>query len=213
MANEIFVTSHLKDLSDGDLALQLEMSGDILEDHQAYKGKDLPPWIVGAAHLRGHAVELKHASAAAKQEENKVSPRLVAAREKGIQGLMFAYQYVVMFAAHANDPTLLDNIGLETRHRSYARGALRKPEKPVKFMVKHTDSSGSIYAFVNSWEGKGSVELQICEGDPADEASWRTLNIFHSCRMRASGLEPAKRCYFRARILNNAGKSPWSEIL
>ena len=211
--SDVFVTSHLKDLSDGDLALQLEMSADIFEDHQAYKGKDLPPWILGAADLRGHAVELKHASAAAKQEENKVSPRLVAAREKGIQGLMFAYQYVVMFAAHANDPTLLDNIGLETRHRSYARGALRKPEKPVKFMVKHTDSSGSIYAFVNSWEGKGSVELQICEGDPADEASWRTLNIFHSCRMRASGLEPAKRCYFRARILNNAGKSPWSEVV
>jgi len=213
MSSEMFVTSHLKDLSDGDLALQLEMSGDILEDHQAYKGQDLPPWIQRPIDLREHAVELKHASAAAKQEESKVSPRLIAAREKGIQGLMFAYQYVVMFSAHANDPTLLDNLGLETRHRSYAREALRKPEKPLKFIVKHTDSSGSIYAFVNRWEGKGSVELQICEGDPADEASWRTLNIFHSCRMRANGLEPAKRCYFRARILNNAGKSPWSEVV
>jgi len=212
MANDMFVTSHLKDLSDGDLALQLEMSADIFEDHQAYKGKDLPPWIIGAADLRAYAVELKHASAAAKQEEGKVSPRLIAAREKGIQGLMFAYQYVVMFSAHENDPTLLDNIGLETRHRSYSKEPIREPEKLSKFIVKHTGVSGSINASVANWEGKGSVELQICERNPADEASWRTLNIFHSCRMRVDGLEAAKRCYFRVRLRNDAGTGPWSEV-
>ena len=212
MSYEAFVTHHLKDLSDGDLALQLETMADIFEDHRAYRGLNLPPCIPGPTHLREHSVDVKHAAAAAKLDQSKEAERLLA-REKGVQAITFASQYVVMFSAHEQDPTLLENIGLETRHRSYSKESLKIPEKPSKFIVKHTGVSGSITASVNRWEGKGSVELQICEGDPADETSWRTLDIFHSCRMRANGLEPAKRVYFRARLQNDRGKGPWSEVV
>ena len=213
MASDSFVTNHLKDLSDGDLALQLEMMADVLDDHEAYRDQNLPPCITGPPHLREHAAELKHAAAAAKQDESKDPGRLAAARENGIQGINFAAQYVVMFSVHAKNPALLDSLGLETRHRSYTKEAVKKPGDVTKFIVKHTGVTGSISAYVNNWEGKGSVELQICEGNPADEASWRTLNIFHSCRMRVNGLEPAKRCYFRARLRNDLGNGPWSEVV
>lgn len=212
MSTEMFFLTYLKDLSDGDLALQLETMGDILEDHRAYKDQNLPPWIIGPADLRECSVDVKHSSAAAKQDDSKETERQLA-RQKGVQAITFASQYVVMFSAHENDPTLLENIGLEPRHRTFTKEAVRKPGSPTKFTVKHTGVSGSIKASVNRWEGKGSVELQICEGDPADEASWKTVDIFHSCRMRADGLEPAKKCYFRARLRNDAGKGPWSEII
>jgi len=214
MSYDVYVISRLRDLSDGDLALQLEIMADILEDHRAYKGQDLPPCIPGPPNFREHSVELKHASAAAQLDENAEPGRIAAVRENSIQDLTFSIQYVVMFSTHEKDPTLLDKLGLETRHRSFTKETLRVPDKPTKFSVKHnTGSSGSVNASTNSWEGKGSVELQICEGDPADEASWRTLNIFHSCRMRVDGLEPARRCYFRARLRNDAGNGPWSDVV
>lgn len=212
MSHEVFVTNHLKELSDGDLALELETMADMMEDNRAYKDQVLPPCITGPIRLREHAVSLKHASAAAKQDESKEGERLLA-RENGIQGITFARQYVVMFSVHEKDPTLLESLRPATRPRNFTKAPLREPEAPSGFVVKHTGNSGEIYVSVNSWKGKGSVELQICEGDPAEEASWRTLNIFHGCRMRANGLDPAKRCYFRARIRNDVGTGPWSEIV
>lgn len=210
--SDVYVTSHLKELSDGDLALVADTMADDLDEHPAYKDKNNPPCIPGPPKFREHAVALKRISAAAKQDGSKEGERQLV-RENTVQDITFASQFVVMFSAHEKDPSLLEKLGLETRHRSYNREPLRKPEKPSKFIVKHTGVSGNIYASINSWEGKGSVELQISDGDPADEDSWRTLNIFHSCRMRVDGLEPARKCHFRARIRNDVGTGPWSEVV
>lgn len=102
---------------------------------------------------------------------------------------------------------------MELKHRVYTKEQPRKPEKFKKFSAKHGRVSGSVHFYTNGWEGKGSAEVQICEGNPADEASWRMLNIFHTCRMRQDGLESAKRCYFRGRLRNDAGNGPWSEVV
>ena len=211
MNNDPFDIIRLRDEGDGDLAFQLETTAGLLDDHPAYRNQNHPPWVVGPTHLRECAVELKQASVAAKHDNSKEPERLLA-RDNAIQSLTFTGQFVFMFSVHAKDPTVLE-IGLDLRHRSFTKDPPTRPEKPSKFTVKHTGVSGCIYASINAWEGKGSVELQICEGDPADEAAWRILDIFHSCRMRASGLEPASKCHFRARIQNDAGKGPWSEVV
>lgn len=213
MDYNVFNLAHLKDLSDGDLALQVDTMADLFDGHPAYKDQTLPPWIVGPAQLRAHSVDLRHLSPAAKHDESKEAERQQV-REKVVQAITFSSQYVVMFAAHENDSSHLENIGLEPRHRNYNKEAPKKPGMTKKFVVKHNQGvSGSVIASVNAWEGKGSVELQVCEGDPANEASWRTINIFHSCRMMVDGLEPATRCHFRARLRNDAGNGPWSEVV
>lgn len=211
--DKVFNPAPLRDLSDGDLALHVETVADVFDDHPAYKDKTLPPWIIGPEHLRGYSANLRHLSHAAKLDESK-EPERQQVREKNIQGVTFSKQYVVMFAAHENNPGLLETIITEPRHRNYTKEVPRKPGGTKKFSVKHnTGVTGSIIAAVNAWEGKGTVELQICEGDPTIESSWRTVNIFHSCRIVVEGLESAKRCYFRARLRNDAGNGPWSEVI
>lgn len=211
--NPVFNPAPLRDLSDGDLALHVETVADVFDDHPAYKDKTLPPCIIGPEHLRGHSANLRHLSHAASLDESK-EPDRQQAREKNIQAVTFSKQYVVMYAAHENDPGLLEAMVAEPRHRNYTREVPKAPGATKKFSVKHNPGvSGSILAAVNAWDGKGTVELQICEGDPANEASWRTVNIFHSCRMLVEGLEAAKRCFFRARLRNDAGNGPWSEVI
>lgn len=210
--NPIINPAFLRDLSDGDLALYVETLADLYDDHPAYKDQTLHPCIIGPEHLRGHSVNLRHLSLAAKLDESK-EPERQQVREKIIQEVIFSKQFVVMYAAHENDPGLLENI-VEHRQRNYSKEMPKKPGIPKKCSVKHNQGvSGSVIVAVNAWEGKGSVELQVCQGDPANEASWRTVNIFHSCRMVVDGLEPATRCYFRVRLRNDAGNGPWSEVI
>ena len=211
MSCDPFDIARLRDEGDGDLALQLETTAGLLDDHPVYKDQNHPSWLTGPGRLRECAANLKHASVAAKQDDSKEPERLVA-RDTAIQQITFAGQVIAMFSVHENDPSHLQ-IGLDLKHRNYSKEPPRKPEKKPNLQVKHTGVSGSLYASVNTWEGRGSVELQICDGDPKDEASWRVVNIFHSCRMRVEDLEPAKRIYFRARYRNDVGIGPWSEVV
>lgn len=210
--SDVHDIQRLKGLSDGDLALHFETMADLMEEHPAFKDQILSPCIPGPAKIREHAVEIKHASIAAKLDPSK-EPELQEVRERGIQSAKFTCDFVVMHATHANDPGQMDTIGVERSHRAPRSTAAKPPKRFEKFTVGHGEESGTVKIYVNKWEGKGSVEVQICTGDPSQADSWRTIQIAHSCHIKLKGLEPAQRAYFRVRLINDAGNGPWSDAL
>ncbi|WP_224983844.1 fibronectin type III domain-containing protein [Geomonas agri] len=209
---ELFDIPSLKDLSDGDLALHGENIAENLEEHPAFKFQTLPPCIPGPSQIRQDATLVKQTSTAARLDPSK-EPERQAARDKMIQSIRFSCQYVVMYATHENDPSHLDTVGVPRAHRAVRNTTAKLPEKFSKVKVSHGDKSGAIKIYVNKWEGKGSVEVQICYGDPGSEGSWQLLKIAHYCHIAHEGLEPARRAYFRARLLNEAGVGPWSDAV
>lgn len=210
--SDVYDIQRLKGLSDGDLALHFETMADLMEEHPAFKDQILSACVPGPVKIRGHSVEIKQASTAAKQDPSK-EPELQDVREKAIQSAKFTCNFVVMYAAHVNDPGLLDTIGMERFHRSSRNMAVKPPKRFEKFTVAHGGESGTVKIYVNKWEGKGSVEVQMCTGDPSQAESWRTIQICHSCHIKLKGLEPAQRAYFRARLITDAGNGPWSDVL
>ena len=210
--SETYDIQRIKELSDGDLALQGETMADLMEKHPAFKDQILSPGIPGPAQIREIAQEVKQSSTAAKYDQTK-EPWRVAAREKLLQSIKFSCQYVVMYSAHVNNPSLLDEIGVDRAHRAPRSSGVKMPKKFDKFSVTHGKKSGTVKIHVNSWEGKASVHVQVCYGDPALEESWQTIKMSHYCHSTLTGLEPARRLYFRARLQNDAGVGPWSDVV
>lgn len=210
--SDMYDIQRLRELGDGDLAFHLEDMADLMEEHRAFKDQNLPPCIPGPPKVREHAQEIKQVSTAAKHDQSK-GPDIIAARESSIQSVRFICHYVEMFSAHVNDPSVLDTFGVARVHKAPRNTAVRVPKKFDKFTVSHGKESGTVKIYVNSWEGKGSVEVQICYGAPSLEESWQTFKTFHYCHMTLKGLEPARRAYFRVRLHNDAGVGPWSNVV
>ena len=121
--------------------------------------------------------------------------------------------HVVMVSLHRKDPSVLLNTGWDLKHRaSYNKSPnTGKLTVPSKFTVKHGTVSGTVVATVNRAQTAASVELQVTDGDPSLEASWKGLGMFFQCRMEAKGLEPARRYHFRARYQSAGATGPWSQ--
>ena len=198
--------------SDGDLALFLENMAGCMDEHPAYKGQNVPDCVPQGHHMRAHSAEVKQIATAVKQDPSR-EPERIPIRERAYRSVKFAWQYVVMYATHVNEPKLLDTLGVKRVRRAPRNMTVKKPVSLHKFTVAHGKDSGTVKVHVNSWEGKGSVELQICYSDPAQEASWQALRMSHYCHFIVDGLEPARRAYFRARFVNDAGVSAWSEVV
>lgn len=200
-----------KDDTDGDLIIRLRHMASLFDNLAAYK-VEIPPWIPGGKQFREHADRLEEVVNLPGSDKTKDEERM-AVREKSVRTVNYAVQYVTMYSDHHNDPTLLENLGLEVRQRSYSRDR-KLPGKVDKFNVKDdSENTGAIIVHVNNGIGKkGSIELQITEGDPADEASWRTIDYYFTCKIDVKGLEPVKRYHLRARFKNAAGNGPWSDV-
>lgn len=210
--SEPFDYTSLKDLSDGDLALQLENTADLMENNVAFNEGNRSSCVPGPDALRSLAVEIKHIANAVRHDPSKEQER-GSARERAVQSIKFSCQHLVMYSVHVNEPGLLDTIGVNRAQRTPRAGSLKIPRKLDKFSVSHAKKSGGVKIYVNSWEGKASVDTQVCYDDPAQESSWQPLKLSHYCHFTAEGLEPARRAYFRARLINDAGTGPWSNVV
>lgn len=214
MTVEQFET-YLVDLGDGDFILRMRHFADKIESHAAYRGPP-PDWVPGAGRIRGDADQLSVLVAAVAEDKQR-EPERAACRLRGSRDMTFATQWIVMFADHHNDPSLLENLGLELKQRSYTHrtdASTRLPGRPGKLSVKNIErKSGSIAVIVSKWQGKGSVELWYCDTDPKDEAAWRKLKTSYDCRFHQDGLEPVKKYHFKARYDSPAGPGPWSDVV
>lgn len=193
--------------------MKLRYVAGVFDSHPAYQiHTGLPAWIHGAQQLREHADLMNEAIEAANRDKCK-EVEIALAREKCARSLNFAVQYVTMFADHQNDPPLLQNLGLEFKHKIYAKEK-KLPEMPTKLVAKNEEGPGDVIVITNNGFGqKGSIDLQINEKDPTDESSWRTLDHYFNCRIEIKALEPIKKYYFRVRFRNSVGYGPWSKVV
>lgn len=211
--SEAFNIQALKDYSDGDLALHLDNMGDLLDAHPAFQLPNRSPCVPAGDNMREHSTRIKATSIAAKHDPTKI-PERDAARETALRDVTFCCQHTVMFATHTNDPSHLDTIGVERAKKHTRNTKVGPPEQLTLFTVTHLHGeSGAVKIHVNAWEGKGSVLVQICYGDPSREDSWSAIKTGHSCNFTIHQLEAARRAFFRARVQNDAGASPWSKVV
>lgn len=208
---ELFNIQGLRELSDGDLALRADNIADIMDGHNAFK-EPRSVWAPTPHRVREEAQQVKLASHAARLDPTK-EPERMAAREKLIQTLRYCCQCIAMYATYTNDPGQLDTIGMDRAQKPVRSWAAKMPQKFRQFNVSHGKKSGAVKFHVNGWEGKGSVEVQFCYGDPTREDAWAPLKISNYCYFSHEGLEPARRAYFRSRLQNSAGVGPWSDVV
>lgn len=203
------LVANFKDLTYGDFTLKLEQLANILEPHPAFN--NYPEWVSGPLQFRQHAEAMRVAGSAAEQDETKEAER-EAARAKGEKAVYFTAQYLVMFADHHQDPTMLQTVGMDLKAKSGSRDNKKAlPLKPTKFIVTVMKNM-LVYVIVNHGFEKGGIEVQIAEAEPTKESSWRTLDHYYSCRFEIRGLESVKRYYIRVRFKNAAGAGPWSDV-
>lgn len=202
----------VNDLSDGDLILKFLEFASCCEVHPAFKD-GAPPCVPGPAHYRELADNLRLVLLGATGDKQKEA-EVLAIRETGVCFMTFSTQYIVMFSHHHSDTTMLDHLGVALKSRSYKKATHKVlPSRPVNFTVKDDRESGTVSVTVGNWNRRGSVEFQVTEGSPTDEASYRRVGNFYLSRFKAKGLDSVKMYHCRCRFENAAGPGPWSEIV
>jgi len=118
-----------------------------------------------------------------------------------------------MKSVHEKNPALLDTVALKWK----ARIVRSNGSKTVSLLapvvsLKHGDSSTIIVTY-NKVPGAGSNEIQVCLGDPNDEAAWKTAGTYKSCRVPISGYEPGAKLYVRVRCHGTGEPGPFSQVV
>lgn len=87
------------------------------------------------------------------------------------------------------------------------------PDAPTGLKLRLGKFPGSLVASAMAPQGAGSFETQVCTGDPAVEANWRTAAQTKSCRsIELAGLQRGVDHYVRIRAIGSKGPGPWSNI-
>ena len=199
----------LTGLSASDAILKVKNVAAHLGVHAAFE--DAPEHVPGPVKLLQFTDEmttLVHAIADGASHRKQELKDLQANMERAVT---LAAQHVIMVSIYRDDPTLLQNTGLELKQRNYTRHSdLKIPGQPAKFNAKHGRVSKTVMITVQSDSDVVSRELQVCDGDPSLESSWRLVGFYGKCKIEVTGLVPASTCHFRIRGINDAGAGPWS---
>jgi len=201
----------LSDMSDGDVILTFKDFAGRCERHPAFRD-GFPVCVPGPEHYTDLAESLTQIVMAGHQDKNTEQQKL-AIRERGVRSMTFTTQYIVMFSDHHNDPSLLNDLGLELMRRTSYKKMRQAPPVPSRLQVKDLPEPGAISVSVSNRPSKGSVEVQVNEVSPTSEESWRRLGNYYQCRFTARGLDSVKKYYVRVRFDTSAGPGPWSEVV
>lgn len=202
---------NLSGMSHGDVIFKFRDFADRWERHAACQGA--PDCVPRPSLFRELADQLS--KALADEVDNKEMDDLITElREKGRRAMIFAGQFTVMFSDHHRDPNLLNGLGLDIKTRTYHKADhAALPPVVSKFTVEDLRESGAILVKVSGRPRIGSVEVQVTEGSPLDESSWKRVGNFYESRFEVKGLEPVRKYYVRTRFDAPAGPGPWSQIL
>lgn len=133
-----------------------------------------------------------------------------AAREEFTELLRRVAKYVE-FVAHG-DEEALRSTGFELQRepaRTPRSGTLAASQG---FKLRRGDFSGQVEVSAGRVEGAGNYEVQVCLGDPTNEANWRYALSSPGCtRLLVQDLPRLQTCWVRMRGVNAHGVGLWSE--
>jgi hypothetical protein len=85
---------------------------------------------------------------------------------------------------------------------------------PTQFRLKRSDFSGKLLVHAASVAGAASYEVDLADGDPTIEASWRDAGTFATCsHIELAELTPGKVYWVRLRAIGISGPGPWTDPL
>jgi len=205
------LVTNLRGLSPHEFIFKVENFADKLEAHSVFN--QCPEYVPGFARLRELTAQYKVALVAAEKGGKDRNAQKNEAREETQQGVEIQGQHMVMVALHRKDMSLLDGVGLDLKHRSYAKSTGGwNPGAPLKFTVSRGPETGTVIVTVSKINGAPSIELQATTGDPADESSYYDMGIFAQFRIKLENLETLKKHHFRGRYHRGTVVGPWSQI-
>lgn len=204
-------------LSINDFIVQTNHIADKLEEHSIFKeeGENLPEYVSPPPKLRVMAGQLGQArDAASGGDRDKKAAKLVL-RESLQLALSMNAQHITMVSLHRKDPSLLLNTGYQQKQKnsSSSKTAVNLLDATPEVVLKHGTTSGTVSVKVRRKKPNATVELQMTDQDPKDEASWTGKWINNKSRIEYKGLEPARRCHVRARYLDGEASGPWSSVV
>ena len=205
------LVTNLRGLSPTEFIFKVENFTDILEAHSVYN--QCPEHVPGFAKLRELTVQYKVALVAAENGGKDRNAQKNDVREEIQQGIEIQGHHMVMVAIHRKDMSLLDGVGLDLKHRSYAKNTDSwNPRIPLEFTVARGPETGTVIVTVSKIKGAPSIDLQETTGDPADESSYNDMGVFAQFRFKVENLETLKKHHFRGRYHRGTVAGPWSQI-
>lgn len=121
-------------------------------------------------------------------------------------------QFCVMKSVHEKNPALLDTVALKRKARQVRHSGKTVNLTAPAVSLKHGESK-TIMVMYNKVPGAGSNEIQVCLGDPNDEASWTTAGTYKGCRVTLSGYEPGTKVSIRVRCHGTGDPGPFSQVV
>ncbi|GFO68229.1 hypothetical protein GMLC_18080 [Geomonas limicola] len=211
---QVDVTS-LKGMPVNDLIVLLATMGSHISQHERYQD----PFMDGVPN-GPRFTELSQLLQQAQVEAATKDTAKRAYLEQFIQECIVNIRIFVNFAeiraARHKDQRYLEGLGLKKKEQKKrnARSSFGPTGAPERFSVKHGPVSGSLLFMVARVVAAAHYDLEMCMGDPNNDADWHATGTFVTTRnIRLDGLEPGKVYYFRIRCLGPGGFGPWSNII
>lgn len=205
----------LRGLSHWELGHFVVGLADAFAAHPGHQGENaFPHPVAKPAELRELGNNFLAVTAAAESRDiNKVAER-DAMRPLVELNPSITVQWAVIRSIKENNPSLIGNLGVETKKKPTRAAVSASVIAPTNVKVKHGKHSGGAFISTTKVPWARTYEVGICLGDPTNEESWKTLGPFDHCRnIELTGLEPGKLYYFRMRCFGKGGQSPWSTIV
>lgn len=132
-------------------------------------------------------------------------------RPEAEEAIKVTATYFCIIAWNKKDSSVLENLGLEQKTRSYTKHQDEVPAPPGPMLLKNEGKK--VWITIPGLPRKAHIELQINEVDPTDESAWNLFDTLFNSRNELKGLTRVKEYWFRARFQTAAGVSGWSEVV
>ncbi|GFO60238.1 hypothetical protein GMST_25630 [Geomonas silvestris] len=210
---QIDVTS-LKGIPVNDLIVLLGTMGSHIKAHEMYQ----EPFIEGVLNGDGFidlSWKLQQAQDDAATKDTGKRAYLEQFIQECIVNIRIFVNYAEIRAARHKDQRYLEGLGLKKKEKKKnSRSSYGPLGATERFVVKHGPVSGSLIFQIAKVLAAVHYDLEMCFGDPNNEADWHAAGTFLNTRnVRLDGLEPGKVYYFRVRVFGPGGFGPWSNVI
>lgn len=121
--------------------------------------------------------------------------------------------WLVTRSLRENNPRILSHLPLHGRAKP-VKGNSRNVTTPSNPKAKHGSYLGMGIISCSKVPGAAIYHVQICQGDPTVEGSWRDAAQSRTCRgIEVTGLTPGEIYHFRIRCYGVGGYSPYSAVV
>lgn len=210
-----FDLASLKVMPVNDMIVLLGTMGSHIKQHEKYQD----PFMDGVLNGDGFidlSRQLQQANDDASTKDITKKAYLDQLFQECIVNIRIFVNYAEIRAARHKDQRYLEGLGLkkkEQKKRS-SRSSFGPLGAPERFVAKHGPVSGSLIFQIAKVLAAVHYDLEVCFGDPNNEANWQAAGTFLNTRnVRVDGLEPGKTYYFRVRVFGPGGYGPWSNTI